>query len=76
MSEIDPVVVATCETCRFYRPMAANMGAYRGSCHLRAPIMECVAKGADRTSFASTDGIWPRVRADDWCGEYLEKSHV
>jgi hypothetical protein len=53
----------TCETCAFYR--AAN--AWVGRCARHAP------RPADVLESNYTDriaGIWPYVRATDWCGEW------
>jgi hypothetical protein len=43
-----------CETCRFLQPN--GLPANGGSCHRYGPIDDY--------------GGWPRVKADDWCGDY------
>jgi hypothetical protein len=61
-------VTRKCESCRYWFA--------GGQCRRRPPIMrgELVkVDGANSlAAYGADDGVWPRARADDFCGEYRE----
>lgn len=62
-----------CSNCRYGREeargsvFASDRGAGWGSCRRNAPLVVAVPS-PERTAFLQ--GAFPRVQADDWCGEY------
>lgn len=51
-----PLSAQNCSDCRYYRPNVQF--ATEGKCHRNSPHM------------GPLGGQWPRVYADDWCGDW------
>lgn len=53
-----------CASCRFARGYILSL-----TCHRSPPWISALSDG---TAFARThaDGIWPKVKPSDWCGEW------
>lgn len=67
----------TCETCRFAQVTEIRPGllanAHQWTCHRRSPQVFRVAGRDDGVSTPRggyTGAAFPRVTADEWCGEW------
>jgi hypothetical protein len=55
-----------CETCRFWQ---AHEDPSQGECRRRSPVLLAGSLGwLDGEDPAL--GVWPEVRATDWCGQF------
>ena len=70
-----------CETCRFFHKAEAQY--IYGDCHRHPPQFNFTANftedGYERRRFKvevsrHSNGVWPNVYQDEWCGEYQEKT--
>jgi hypothetical protein len=62
------VKTLSCESCKFWGEEANIKNL--GHCHRYAP------RSTLRSPLAGTeslDTVWPRLRSDDWCGEWEPK---
>lgn len=50
-----------CKNCRF---MKGDVGT-RLDCRRHAPI------SSEKTNGVYSQGVWPQVYADDWCGDFV-----
>ena len=58
-----------CVACQFYdrnEIEAEDKGVRWGKCRRTGPIVHPVSAKA-----YMVEGIWPHVRDDDWCGEWV-----
>ena len=73
MERRSAMVGLSCGTCRYGREeargsvFARDRGQGWGTCRRQAPAV-VVIQSPERTAFSQT--AFPRVRDDDWCGEY------
>lgn len=60
-----------CKNCRWFQERRLDFSEAEGDCRVRAPVrlQKCYDQGGE--SFP-VDG-WPRVRKDDFCGEFETK---
>lgn len=59
----------SCEVCRFWYPLADDMGL----CRRRSPTMiRAMAFGVSINS--PEEGIFPETASDDWCGEFVREA--
>lgn len=56
------MVADRCDACKFYLPYNRTSGA----CRISPPAVN-ISRGP-----GSNNSVWPDVKADDWCGEYLK----
>lgn len=56
-----------CETCKF---AADTSGYQQHQCRRNAPGLLTVPAHRDLRQHVP---VWPIVRSDDWCGEYIQK---
>ncbi len=58
---------ASCESCRWMRPLPSDLSGYEGSpdghCHFRSPVVAITRLGDETTA-------WPSVFVDDVCGSW------
>ena len=62
-----------CVGCQFYdrnEARAEDKGVRWGKCRRSGPMMHPVS-----TKSYMVEGIWPHVRDDDWCGEWVAHKH-
>lgn len=61
MAETQPVAVDQCSTCKYVRPrMLGTVEVLE--CRFSDPFMQ------------GTRGIWPIVKAEDWCGKFVAQT--
>ena len=63
MTTNSKVKAKACINCEYY--FALTTIADRGECRVHSPTIE-----KDVTTKTAADGVFPRVRPDDWCGEF------
>lgn len=57
-------IAEVCENCAWFEPL----GATRGACHRYPP--QVVPLPSERVDGAALLAERPKVKADDWCGEW------
>lgn len=56
-----------CETCAYFAPKDATLGECRKEAPALSPLLQL------HPDFPPSYQ-WPRVRKDDWCGEWVAKT--
>lgn len=59
-----------CRTCKYFLRRMDNLV---GACKRHAPQSELLITTHKNYSEFEPEGVWPKVRAEDWCGDYERK---